>query len=62
MEGSMRNSSRGEVDAFIVMDVMEAARRAEAAGRHIIHMEMGQPGTPAPAGARRPPTDRKSVV
>jgi len=34
------------------MDVMEAARRAEAAGRHIIHMEVGQPGTPAPRGAR----------
>lgn len=48
----MRNSRRGEVDAFIVMDVMEAARRAEEAGRHIVHMEVGQPGTPAPAGAR----------
>jgi aspartate/methionine/tyrosine aminotransferase len=34
------------------MDVMEAARQAEAAGRHIIHMEVGQPGTPAPQGAR----------
>jgi aspartate/methionine/tyrosine aminotransferase len=34
------------------MDVMEAASRAEAEGRHIIHMEVGQPGTPAPAGAR----------
>ena len=31
---------------------MEAARLAEAAGRHIIHMEVGQPGTPAPQGAR----------
>ncbi|WP_421704581.1 pyridoxal phosphate-dependent aminotransferase [Aliiroseovarius sp.] len=49
----MRNSSRSQVDPFIVMDVMEAARAAEAAGRHIIHMEVGQPGTPAPAGARR---------
>lgn len=48
----MRNSSRGAVDPFIVMDVMEAARQAEAAGRHIIHMEVGQPGTPAPAQAR----------
>jgi len=47
----MRNSRRSAVDPFIVMDVMEAARRAEAAGRHIIHMEVGQPGTPAPAGA-----------
>ena len=49
----MRISSRGIVDPFIVMDVMEAARAAEATGRHIIHMEVGQPSTPAPAGARR---------
>ncbi|MFG6083866.1 aminotransferase class I/II-fold pyridoxal phosphate-dependent enzyme [Paracoccus litorisediminis] len=49
----MRNSRRGQVDPFIVMDVMEAARRAEAAGRHIIHMEVGQPSTPAPLGARK---------
>ena len=48
----MRNSSRGMVDPFIVMDVMEAARAAESAGRHIIHMEVGQPGSAAPAGAR----------
>ncbi|SFG14182.1 Aspartate/methionine/tyrosine aminotransferase [Palleronia marisminoris] len=49
----MRQSRRGDVDPFIVMDVMEKARAAEAAGRHIIHMEVGQPSTPAPAGARR---------
>lgn len=48
----MRSSSRGDVDPFIVMDVMEAARQAEAAGRHIIHMEVGQPGTGAPVAAR----------
>ncbi|MCB2114933.1 MAG: aminotransferase class I/II-fold pyridoxal phosphate-dependent enzyme [Rhodobacteraceae bacterium] len=48
----MHTSSRGLVDPFIVMDVMEAARAAEAAGQHIIHMEVGQPSTPAPAGAR----------
>lgn len=48
----MRHSSRGDVDPFIVMDVMEAARKAEAAGRHIIHMEVGQPGTGAPKDAR----------
>lgn len=48
----MRASTRGDVDPFIVMDVMEAARAAEAAGRRIIHMEVGQPGTPAPAAAR----------
>lgn len=48
----MRTSSRGEVDPFIVMDVMEAARAEEARGRSIVHMEVGQPGTPAPAPAR----------
>ena len=48
----MRQSTRGQVAPFIVMDVMEAARQAEAAGRHIIHMEVGQPSTPAPAAAR----------
>ena len=48
----MRQSRRSQIDPFIVMDVMEAAAKAEAAGRDIIHMEVGQPGTPAPAGAR----------
>lgn len=49
----MQNSRRSAVDPFIVMDVMKAARKAEAAGRHIIHMEVGQPGTPAPKAARQ---------
>jgi aspartate/methionine/tyrosine aminotransferase len=49
----MRNSTRADVDPFIVMDVMEAARKAEENGRHIIHMEVGQPGTGAPKGAAR---------
>lgn len=49
----MQRSRRGQVDPFIVMDMMEEARQLEAAGRTIIHMEVGQPGTPAPAGARQ---------
>jgi aspartate/methionine/tyrosine aminotransferase len=48
----VRSSRRALVDPFIVMDVMERARAAEASGRHVIHMEVGQPSTPAPAGAR----------
>jgi len=48
----MRHSQRGEVDPFIVMDVMEAARKAEDAGRQVIHMEVGQPGTGAPQAAK----------
>lgn len=47
----MRNSNRSKVDPFIVMDVMESARRAEESGRRIIHMEVGQPGTGAPKAA-----------
>ncbi|MEJ6388373.1 pyridoxal phosphate-dependent aminotransferase [Gymnodinialimonas ulvae] len=49
----MRHSDRALVDPFIVMDVMESARAAEEAGRHIIHMEVGQPGTGAPEAARK---------
>jgi aspartate/methionine/tyrosine aminotransferase len=41
----MKTSRRSVVDPFIVMDVMEAARLAEENGQHIIHMEVGQPGT-----------------
>ncbi len=48
----MKLSQRSAVDSFIVMDVLDAAQRLEEAGRRIIHMEIGQPGTPAPAGAR----------
>ncbi len=44
----MKKSERSNVDPFIVMDVMEAARKAEEDGKKIIHMEVGQPGTPAP--------------
>ena len=48
----MKKSKRSNVDPFIVMDVMEAARKAESSGKNIIHMEVGQPGTPAPKLAR----------
>lgn len=45
-------SARAGIASFIVMDVMRAAAAEEAAGRSIIHMEVGQPGTPAPKAAR----------
>jgi aspartate/methionine/tyrosine aminotransferase len=47
----MQRSSRGQVDAFIVMDMVAEAQGLEAAGQHIIHMEVGQPGTGAPKAA-----------
>jgi aspartate/methionine/tyrosine aminotransferase len=44
-------SGRSEVPAFMVMDVMAAAARIEAAGGHVIHMEVGQPAASAPKAA-----------
>jgi len=41
-------SRRGLIPAFIAMDVMRAANAREAAGEPVIHLEVGQPGTPAP--------------
>ncbi|MCA0920967.1 pyridoxal phosphate-dependent aminotransferase [Pseudooceanicola nanhaiensis] len=49
----MRVSSRGTVDPFIVMEIAKEASEMEAAGIDIVHMEIGQPGTPAPEAARR---------
>jgi len=45
-------SLRSDVQPFMVMDVMAAAARLEAAGRRIIHMEVGQPAAAAPSTAR----------
>ncbi|MEX2034336.1 MAG: aminotransferase class I/II-fold pyridoxal phosphate-dependent enzyme [Xanthobacteraceae bacterium] len=44
-------SARSEVPPFMVMDVMAAAARIEAAGGRVIHMEVGQPAAGAPAPA-----------
>jgi aspartate/methionine/tyrosine aminotransferase len=45
-------AARSAIDAFIVMDVMRQANALQAEGRDIIHMEVGQPATPAPRLAR----------
>jgi aspartate/methionine/tyrosine aminotransferase len=44
-------SARSDVPPFIVMDVMAAAARIEAAGGRVIHLEVGQPAAPAPSTA-----------
>ncbi|WP_439400649.1 pyridoxal phosphate-dependent aminotransferase [Bradyrhizobium sp. DASA03068] len=44
-------SRRSDVPPFMVMDVMAAAARIEAAGGHVIHMEVGQPAAGAPRTA-----------
>lgn len=48
----LKVAKRSTVDAFRVMDVMRAAQDAEQAGRAVYHLEVGQPGTPAPLAAR----------
>jgi aspartate/methionine/tyrosine aminotransferase len=45
-------SARSDVPPFMVMDVMAAAARIEAAGGRVVHMEVGQPAAPAPRTAR----------
>ena len=49
---SLGPSRRGLVPPFIAMDVLGAANQREAAGEHVIHLEVGQPGTPAPDAVR----------
>src|ERR1700759_2616908 len=46
-------SGRSDVPPFMVMDVMAAAARIQAAGGHGIHMEVGQPAASAPMSAIR---------
>jgi len=45
-------SRRSDVPPFMVMDVMAAAAKIEAAGGRVIHMEVGQPAAAAPRAAR----------
>ena len=40
-------AKRSAIDPFIVMDVMGEANARELSGDDIIHMEVGQPATPA---------------
>ncbi len=44
----LKVSRRGTIPPFIVMDVMRDANEMEAQGKNVLHLEVGQPGTPAP--------------
>ncbi len=46
----LKVSRRGQVPPFIVMDVMRAANERAATGADVLHLEVGQPSTGAPAG------------
>lgn len=49
---ALKIAARGLVPPFIVMDVMRAANRRESSGRPVLHLEVGQPYTAAPAAVR----------
>ncbi len=49
---TLKVARRALVPPFIVMDVLRAANEREAAGEEVLHLEVGQPGTPAPAPVR----------
>lgn len=48
---ALKVSRRGRVPPFIVMDVLRAANERQSAGASVLHLEVGQPSTGAPAGA-----------
>jgi aspartate/methionine/tyrosine aminotransferase len=48
----LKVARRGLVPAFIAMEVLSAANERAAAGHDVVHLEIGQPGTGAPAGVR----------
>ena len=45
----LKVAKRGAIPPFIVMDVMRAANERAASGGDVLHMEVGQPSTAAPA-------------
>lgn len=46
----LKVAARGRIPPFFVMEVMRAAFERERAGGEVLHLEVGQPATPAPAG------------
>ena len=50
---AIKVARRAVIPPFIVMDVMQAAAEREATGADVLHLEVGQPSTPAPAKVRQ---------
>jgi aspartate/methionine/tyrosine aminotransferase len=53
----MRESRRSGIAPFYVMEVHKKANAKERAGGDVLHLEVGQPSTPAPATVRRRATE-----
>ena len=52
MPSPLAASRRAAIAPFMAMDVANAARARAAAGAHVIHMELGEPGAPTPRPIR----------
>jgi len=50
---AIKISNRCDIAPFYVMEVMRSAAERESAGKEVLHLEVGQPSTPAPSGARQ---------
>lgn len=50
---SSGGSRRGAIPPFIVMDVLRAANARAAVGCRVLHLEVGQPSSPAPEPVRQ---------
>jgi len=44
----LKAAKRGAVAPFLAMDMLARANRRQQAGGEVVHLEVGQPGTPAP--------------
>jgi aspartate/methionine/tyrosine aminotransferase len=49
---TLKLARRGQIPPFIAMDVLRAANAAAAAGADVLHLEVGQPDSAAPAAVR----------
>src|SRR5580698_9258934 len=49
----LKASRRSQVAPFLAMDVLSAAALRERAGESILHLEVGEPGAPAPERVRQ---------
>jgi aspartate/methionine/tyrosine aminotransferase len=47
---ALKIARRGQIPPFIAMDVLRVANLQAAAGEDVLHLEVGQPSNPAPAG------------
>ena len=68
---TLKTTTSNQLPPFLAMSMMQLTQTMEAAGQDVLHLEVGQPSTPAPAAvcdalsgslSTISAQDRKSVV